>query len=284
LSQFDFNAVMDNVDRKTVSGFGDEWSRFPQDALGESELQELWNKYFSIFPWDSLPAGAVGADFGCGSGRWSKLTAPRAGKLHLLDPSAEALAVAKRNLADAPNVTFHNASITDGTLPDESLDFAFSLGVLHHVPDTERAFAAIARTLKKGAPLLTYLYYAFDNRPAWFRALWQVSDVVRRGVSQLPHGPRYVASQALAGGVYWPLARSAKMLDRVGALPKAWPLAFYKDESFYTMRTDALDRFGTSLEKRYTRVQITELYQRAGFSEPTFSTEMPHWVAYARKL
>lgn len=270
---------MDNVDQKTVAGFGDEWSRFPQDALDAQELQELWDKYFSIFPWSSLPESPVGADFGCGSGRWSKLVAPRVGTLHLIDPAADALEVAKRNLAGAANTVFHHASITDVAIPDGSLDFAFSLGVLHHIPDTEKAFEAIARKLKKGAPLLTYLYYAFDNRPMWFRTLWQASDVLRRGISQLPHGPRYVASQALATTVYWPLARSAKVLDKFGALPRAWPLSFYKDESFYTMRTDALDRFGTSLEKRYTRDQIRALYASAGMREPTFSDEMPYWVA-----
>jgi SAM-dependent methyltransferase len=276
--------AMDNVDEKTVSGFGDEWSRFRQDEVSQSELKAHFDRYFSVFPWDTLPKDAVGADYGCGSGRWSKFVAPRVHALHLVDPSREALEVARQNLAEFNNTTFHNASVTEVPIADGSLDFAFSLGVLHHVPDTERAFRAIAKKLKPGAPLLTYLYYAFENRPPWFRALWKTSDTLRRGISQLPHGPRYAASQVLAATVYWPLARSARVLDRFGALPAAWPLSFYKDESFYTMRTDALDRFGTSLEKRYTRTQIEALYAQAGFSAPTFSDEMPCWIACARKL
>ncbi|MCY7329778.1 MAG: class I SAM-dependent methyltransferase, partial [Saprospiraceae bacterium] len=66
------------------------------------------------------------------------------------------------------------------SLPDGAMDFGYSLGVLHHIPDTRAALAACVRKLKPGAPFLLYLYYAFDNRPWWFKALWRLSDVVRR--------------------------------------------------------------------------------------------------------
>jgi SAM-dependent methyltransferase len=63
--------------------------------------------------------------------------------------------------------------------PAQLLDFAFSLGVLHHVPDTQKAICTIAEKLKRGAPFLIYLYYAFDNRPSWYRALWAMSNSIR---------------------------------------------------------------------------------------------------------
>ena len=56
-----------------------------------------------------------------------------------------------------------------------SMDFGYSLGVLHHVPDTLAGIKACAKALKPGAPFLVYLYYAFDNRPAWFRC-WTKPD------------------------------------------------------------------------------------------------------------
>jgi hypothetical protein len=49
------------------------------------------------------------------------------------------------------------------------------------------------------------------------------------------------------------------------------------------MRTDALDRFGTRLEKRFTRDEITAMLTRAGFTDIQFSEGMPRWVAVARK-
>ena len=58
-----------NVDQNVVSGFGDEWSRFDQSGLSAGELESMFDIYFSIFPWETLPPNAVGFDLGCGSGR-----------------------------------------------------------------------------------------------------------------------------------------------------------------------------------------------------------------------
>ena len=57
---------MSNKDAKTVEGFGDEWTRFDQSALSAEERSELFEKYFGIFPWDKLPARAVGSVTGIG--------------------------------------------------------------------------------------------------------------------------------------------------------------------------------------------------------------------------
>lgn len=266
-----------NIDHQTVEGFGQEWSHFTQDGLSPAERQQVFGEYFGIFPWHLLTAASVGADVGCGSGRWAALVAPRVATLHAVDASADALDVARRNLASQANVAFHLASVDALPLAPGSLDFAYSLGVLHHVPDTAAAIAAVARTLKPGAPLLLYLYYAFDNRPWWFRALWRLSDGMRRIVSSLPWRLRLLVSQLFAVFVYWPLSRAAWLLDRVGALPAAWPLAYYRDKSFYVLRTDALDRFGTRLEQRFTREQITTMMTAAGLEDLRFSDSTPYW-------
>jgi len=65
--------MSNNKDQKTVDGFGDEWERFDQSQLSEDEHQELFNRYFSVFPWEKLPENPTGFDMGCGSGRWAYL-------------------------------------------------------------------------------------------------------------------------------------------------------------------------------------------------------------------
>lgn len=270
---------MENVDRATVAGFGDEWSRFDHTDRPEAELREIFDLYFAIFPWSALSADAAGFDAGCGTGRWARFVAARVGTLHCVDASADALAVARRNLADQKNVRFHHASIAEMPFADGSMDFGYSLGVLHHMPDTRAAIRACAAKLKPGAPLLLYLYYAFDNRPAWFRAVWRASEKVRAVVSRSPSSVRHAVSDGLAASVYWPLARSAKMLERAGFNVETIPLSSYRDRSFYTMRNDALDRFGTRLEQRFTRTQITEMMESAGLREIRFHESMPYWCA-----
>jgi SAM-dependent methyltransferase len=272
-----------NRDDRTVASFGDEWERFDQSELPEAESRAIFEKYFALFPWESLPRDAVGFDMGCGSGRWARWVAPRVGTLHCIDPSS-ALAVARRNLAGHDNVAFHAHGVDDAPLAPGSQDFGYSLGVLHHLPDTAAALARTALLLKPGAPFQLYLYYAFDNRSLLFRMIWRASDLVRRVVSSLPPGPKHFAADLMAVTVYFPLARTAWLLGKLG-LPVGWiPLAFYRDKSFYTMRTDSRDRFGTPLEHRFTRREIEEMMKAAGLGEIRFTDSEPYWCAVGRKL
>ena len=272
-----------NVDVKTVEGFGEEWSRFDQTGMTETELNEQFARYFAVFPFESLPDDAEGFDLGCGSGRWAKLMARKVGRLHCIDASAEALAVAKRNLASARNAEFHHASVAEIPLTDDSMDFGYSLGVLHHIPDTAKGIESCVRKIKPGAPFLVYLYYAFDNRPAWFRAVWKISEVFRRLISAMPFGLKKIVTDGIAVAVYFPLAKIAGLLEKLGVNVESFPLSVYRHHSFYTMRTDALDRFGTRLEQRFTRAEITEMMQRAGLENIRFSDGFPYWCAVGTK-
>jgi SAM-dependent methyltransferase len=266
---------MRNADRATVEGFGHEWSRFDQASLPEAEARRLFDEYFDLFPWGELPPHAEGFDLGCGSGRWAKLVAPRVGKLHCIDASAEALVVARRNLGDHSNCVFHHASVDQIPLAEGSMDFGYSLGVLHHIPDTAAGLRACTIKLKHNAPFLVYLYYAFDNRPAWYRAVWSVSDAGRRMVSRLPTPLRHVVAEAIAAGVYFPLARTAAALEARGVDVSLMPLTAYRHRAFYSMRTDALDRFGTRIEKRFTARQVRELMEGAGLTAVRVSDRVP---------
>lgn len=272
-----------NLDPLTVAGFGDEWTRFNQDTLSKKEQKELFDCYFDLFPWQSLPEKAVGFDMGCGSGRWAQLVAPRVGELHLIDASAEAISVAKNKLAPHLNCIYHHVSVDEIPLSENSMDFGYSLGVLHHVPNTLEGLKSCTRLLKPGAPFLFYLYYKFDNRPIWFRAIWLVSNLVRKVVSLMPNQLRYLISQMLAILVYWPLARTARIMEKWGVNIKNFPLSAYRDRSFYTMRTDALDRFGTRLEKRFEKSEISKMMYDSGLENCKFSANMPFWVAVGNK-
>jgi hypothetical protein len=83
--------------------------------------------------------------------------------------------------------------------------------------------------------------------------------------------------------VYWPLARAARFAESKGANVGNWPLSPYRDLSFYTMRTDALDRFGTRLEQRFSRAEIESMMKNAGLEEIRFSEREPFWVACGRR-
>jgi len=61
------------------------------------------------------------------------------------------------------------------------------------------------------------------------------------------------------------------------------PLAWYRNMSFYVMRTDAYDRFCTKIEKRFSKSQIEAMLLRANFRDVRFSNVEPYWCAIATR-
>jgi SAM-dependent methyltransferase len=273
---------LNNIDNKTVDSFGDEWTRFDQSKMTSKEVKKAFDEYFSVFPWNSLPSNAEGFDMGCGSGRWANLVASKVDKLNCIDPSS-AINIARSQLSHHQNIIFHQDSIESTRILNESQDFGYSLGVLHHVPDTSSAIKSCVDLLKPGAPFLVYLYYAFDGRPFWFKLLWKISDFIRKIVFRMPPSLKNFTTDTIAAIVYFPLAKAAFAFSKLGLPTSNFPLSFYKDHSFYTMRTDSRDRFGTPLEQRYTKDEIFRMMNKAGLQNIIFSDQAPFWCVVGFK-
>ena len=219
---------------------------------------------------------------GCGSGRWAKVVAPRVGLLNCIEPSL-AINVAKKNLNQTKNIKFIQLAIEDVNLKPASQDFGYCLGVLHHTENTQKNLIKCTSLLKKNAPFLVYLYYKFDNRNFIYFLTWKFSDFLRRIISKLPEILKFFFSDLLAILIYYPLAKIAFILDKINFNVKNIPLSYYKNLSFYTMRTDSRDRFGTYLEKRYTKKQIKNMLEKAGLHNIKFSQKPPYWCAVGFK-
>lgn len=273
---------MNNLDKDTVKSFGDEWSKFDQSKMPDEEKERIFRKYFSLFPLNDLNKNSEGFDMGCGTGRWAYFVASKVGKLHCIDPS-DALNVAKTSLKKFNNIEFHDSSVDSTNIQEESQDFGYSLGVLHHVPDTQEAIKSCSKLLKKGAPLLLYLYYSFDNKPTWFYLVWKITDLIRKIISRLPSKVKNIVTDIIALIIYLPFSKLSFIFDKLNINTSKVPLSFYKDKSFYTMRTDSRDRFGTILEKRFSKLQIKEMMERANLQNIKFSDQEPFWCAIGYK-
>ena len=273
-----------NKDQKVIKDFGDEWTDFTYESktIDQTELEKNFFQYFSIFPWKNIPNDAEGFDMGCGSGRWAQFVAPKVHSLNCIEPS-KALDVAKVNLQKLDNISFFHETTDSCSLNDQSQDFGYCLGVLHHIPDTQQALSDCARLLKKGAPFLLYLYYNLDNKPIWYRYIWKLSDFVRNIISILPRAIKKVSCFLIAALIYFPLSRLALLIEFFRFNVSNFLLSDYRSKPFYQMRNDALDRFGTRLEQRFSRQQIEDMLLESGFQDISFSEKMPFWTSISYK-
>jgi SAM-dependent methyltransferase len=282
-SIYEFAIKDSNIDMVTVDSFGDEWQAF--HGFEEAEIEKLGDEYFDIITPQMLNKSSLVLEVGCGSGRFLKYLSNKAGTIVGVDPS-HAVYAADNLLGPRENVVLVKASANDLPFADGCFDFVYSIGVLHHIPDTYKAMQACVDKVKKGGYFFTYLYYDLDNRGLLFRSIFNLSTVLRRGVSKLPGKSKRMVCDLLAVGLYMPFIGLSRVLRSFGVkegLRRKIPLHGYENKSFYIIRNDALDRFGTPLEQRFTKKQITEMMEGCGLSEIVFSNNIPYWHVVGKK-
>jgi len=249
--------------------FGEEWKTFPEVM---PEHKEEFLHYFDLIDLSGLKDLRV-CDLGCGIGRWSYFLYDKCAELILLDFS-EAIFVARRNLERADNAIFFMGDLKNLPFKNDFADLIVSLGVLHHLPTPS---LDEIRVLKKyGAKLLVYLYYALDNRPFYFRALFALATLLRRAVSR-SRSPSFRAcfSWFALAMFYLPFIAMGTLLRPLGLSHRIPLYEVYQKKSLIRIRQDVYDRFFTRIEQRYSKKEIMEL--KDAFSQVLISEKIPYW-------
>jgi SAM-dependent methyltransferase len=150
--------------------------------LGERRAKAIIDEVLDQHLDPSRRASAL--DLGCGVGRFSRALGRRFDVVTALDVSEEMIEQARR-LHAAPefgNLHFASTSGTDaGTVPDGSIDFAFSYEVFQHMPSADvirRNVSAIARALRPDGLALLH----FRTEPAL--STWTLKRIVRRALPE----------------------------------------------------------------------------------------------------
>jgi|SRR5579864_299525 SAM-dependent methyltransferase len=158
-----------------ASNFGYEWQKYSRAQWGaESEL--AFQRKAGFDP--SELKGKLVLDVGCGTGRFADVVSRLGARVVGVDLSAAA-EVAARNLADRPSVTIYQADVFSLPFKPESFDYIYSIGVLHHTPDCEKAFKTLVPLLKPGGQIAIWLYSSYNK---WYR----MSDYYRAITVHLP--------------------------------------------------------------------------------------------------
>ncbi len=270
-----------NADKKTVESFGEEWNKF--GTFSDEEIKIAGNQYFDIVTEKMLNSESTVLDIGCGSGRWSKFISNRAKFVEAIDPG-NAVTTAFKLTKPCVNVRVTQAGFGGIPFEKESFDFVFSLGVVHHLPDTQAAISEAASLVKKEGWLLLYIYYALDNRGPLYRFIFSCSDLLRKIISSFPKGLKFFSCELIAILIYGPLILLTKFIKLFGGnLYKKIPLSYYAAHPWKISRNDALDRFGTPLEKRFSKQEIENMLVTSGLKHILFSENEPYWHVVAQK-
>lgn len=160
-----------------ADSFGFQWQRYDRTQLdaGDVRNSERNFKQRTGFTPDEL-RGKLVLDVGCGMGRFAEVATRYGARVVGIDLSAAA-EVAARNLADREFVAFQ-ADVFELPFALSSFDYIYSLGVLHHTPDCEKAFKNLPQYLKPGGEIAVWLYSGYNK---WYR----FSDIYRQFTSRM---------------------------------------------------------------------------------------------------
>ena len=162
-----------------AQNFGFEWTVHAATQLDTSrsdESERTFQAKTGFTPEDLR--GKTVLDVGCGMGRFSDVASRWGANVVGIDLS-RAVESAQRNIGSRPNVTIAQANVFALPFREESFDCIFSIGVLHHTPDTKAAFDRLPKLLRPGGTIAIWLYEKH-------RVKWGFSDFYRRFTPRLP--------------------------------------------------------------------------------------------------
>jgi 2-polyprenyl-3-methyl-5-hydroxy-6-metoxy-1,4-benzoquinol methylase/uncharacterized protein YbaR (Trm112 family) len=264
---------------ETALSFGYEWSRFPQ-------MYEEWNQTFLNYMQPHGPeffGGKRVLDAGCGSGRFSYYAAKYGAEVWSID-LGPAVEVAHRNTESAGQVQVIQADLYDPPFAEESFDFIYSIGVLHHLPQPEAAFQNLVRFLKPGGEIQVYLYWKPERQPVK-RTLLALVSAARQVTTRLPHSVvhalAFPAAVAAFGLFVWPY-KVLKGVPGLNGFAEKLPMKQYAGYPFRVCVNDQLDRLSAPIENRYTRKEVESWLTRAGLEDCRVYSNFG-WVGTGRK-
>jgi SAM-dependent methyltransferase len=138
-----------------------QWNMFRETQLdSKSGHQISAERFWASTEW--TPASLEGQwvlDCGCGAGRFAEVALSAGARVVALDYSSAADA-AYANLKHHPNLHVVQADIYSLPFAPATFPFVYSLGVLQHTPDVEKAFAALPPMVARGGKLCADFYEA----------------------------------------------------------------------------------------------------------------------------
>ncbi len=245
----------DRLQSRTIADFGEQWTRYP-DNDGFFGSVELFDDIFNPLLSASDVRGCRVADIGAGTGRFVRiLAAAGASQVVAVEPS-DAFHVLRSNTQTDRDRIVYLHTTGDRLPPSGDLDYVFSIGVMHHIPDPAPVAAAAFGALRPGGTFAIWLYGREGNALylAIASSLWWFTR-------RLPHRGLDLFVQTLypAFWLYMTACRWCRL-----------PLAEYMRRVMVPLtptkrRVVIYDQLNPAYAKYYTREEAGALLMRQGF-------------------
>lgn len=243
-----------------ADSFGYQWGRYAQTQLNPKGAE--WNLQRKTGLREEELRGKLVLDVGCGMGRFAEVATRWGAKVVGVDLSAAA-EVAASNLRDREFVALQ-ADVYALPFAPGSFDCIYSVGVLHHTPNCEKAFKSLPRYLKPGGTVAVWLYGAYNN---WYR----FSDYYRRFTQRMPIGTLHSILRVAVPCLNWfdSGARAVPLIGRpvAGLVNHIFPVSRHPNPQMRVL--DTLDWYSPQYQSKHTYEQVFRWFESCGLERLT---------------
>jgi SAM-dependent methyltransferase/uncharacterized protein YbaR (Trm112 family) len=279
LPQPDRDAPNAEAIRRTRESFGYQWTVFSEMVV---DFRDNFLQYIAPLDERFFP-GKRGLDLGCGFGRHIYNAAKFGAEMVGVDIS-EAIESTRVNTEGMPNVHLVQANVYNMPFAPGVFDFAYSIGVLHHLPEPEKACQCIVRLVKPGGSVFIWVY---SNRRRFVNfVLESVRAVTTRSPKPVQQGLSLVAASIDYVGFIRPY-RIAARLPIIGPVARRFGLPrlkVYGEYPFQVVYADWFDRLAAPIRFYYDGDAMQGWLTRAALSHTVISpTGLFGWRAYGER-
>jgi SAM-dependent methyltransferase len=236
-----------------ASSFGYQWNRFRSVQLDSANgRRESEQELETTTGWTEADyRGRLVLDAGVGAGRYAEVVADKGGEVVGIDLTT-AVDAAYANIGRRERVHLVQADILAMPFRDATFDLAFSIGVLHHTPDTRASFERVAAVVKPGGGMAVYLYarYGIQHFP----------NAIRKVTTRLP-ARVMLALSAAAVPLYYPYR-----LPAVGKLLRlVCPISLHPDWRWRWL--DTFDWYTPRYQWKLFYPEVFRWFRENGFND-----------------
>jgi SAM-dependent methyltransferase len=234
-----------------AQSFGYEWNlhrRTQLDSSQSHESEETFKQKTGLRPEDLR--GKLVLDVGCGMGRFADVASRWGATVVGIDLSS-AVEAASDNLGGRSNVHLAQADVFALPFAEGSFDIIYSIGVLHHTPDTRAAFLRLPPLLKAGGTIAIWVYSS--HRPWRF---WS-SDILRVATTRLPKTWLYRLCHVAV-----PLYYVCRIPIAGNVVRGLLPISVHPKPDWRIL--DTFDWYSPSYQWKHSRAEVAGWFETAG--------------------